>query len=57
MIASLAKAVRVSNVEWELSDDMARTGRWRARQYYAKPRDQRVPSQRQPAEWRTGSPR
>lgn len=44
---------RTPNVEYELDDNGKRTGRWRARQYYAQVGDQRVPSQRKLCEWRS----
>ena len=44
------------NIEYELDPvTMARTGRWRRRQFYAQPgveRDRRPPSQRVACEWR-----
>lgn len=56
MIGELVAAVSVPNLEWELDDDGNRTGRWRRRQYYGQRGDTRIPSQRTPAEWRTGKP-
>lgn len=46
------------NAEYELDENMQRTGRWRGRQFYAQVRDRRPPSQRVACEWRqprTGS--
>lgn len=40
------------NIEWELDEQMGQTGRWRARQFYARPGDTRVPSEREPCLWR-----
>ena len=45
------------NVEGELDEADARTGRWRRRQFYAQVGDARTPSDRVPCEWRTGAPR
>jgi hypothetical protein len=40
-------------IEWELDPvTLERTGRWRRRQFYARPRDERLPSERTPCEWR-----
>jgi hypothetical protein len=44
-------------VEWELDANMARTGRWRRRQFYAAIGDKRPPNERKPCEWREGVPR
>jgi len=45
------------NIEWELDEQGKRSGRWRRRQFYAQPRDRRIPSQRVEREWREGKPR
>lgn len=45
------------SVEWELGEEMRRTGRWRRRQYYGKIGDARTPAERVGCEWREGSPR
>jgi len=45
------------HLEWELDTRMVRTGRWRRRQFYAKPgaiEDSRPLSERKPCEWRSG---
>lgn len=54
VLPTLVTIAATNNVEWELDANMARTGRWRKRQYWGEVNDKRTFSERKPVAWREG---